>query len=189
MRSSLFSCAPIATARKTPARRLSNSRRLSGSIIAALKHNCDVYSEVHSRAIRPAHLIAPKNPRRSSIKRRSSWLVRRKFPSVASRPRPLEDVKPNPSNARTHSKRQIKLIADGVQTFGFVNPILINKSGMTIAGHGKIIAAKRLCMTEVPALRIEHLSQDEKRAYVWRTTSSPRWQAGTTTSSRSNCNT
>jgi ParB-like chromosome segregation protein Spo0J len=72
----------------------------------------------------------------------------------------LEDLQPNPSNARTHSKRQIKLIADSLKTFGFINPILIDKSGMIIAGHGRITAAKRLCMTEVPALRIEHLSED-----------------------------
>jgi ParB-like chromosome segregation protein Spo0J len=78
----------------------------------------------------------------------------------------LEDLKPNPRNARTHSKRQIKLIADSVKTFGFVNPILIDKDGMIIAGHGRLTAAKRLGMTEVPALRIEHLSEDEIRAYV-----------------------
>jgi hypothetical protein len=62
----------------------------------------------------------------------------------------LERLKPNPSNARTHSKRQI----------------LIDKNGMIIAGHGRLTAAKRLGMTEVPALRIEHLSDDEIRAYV-----------------------
>jgi hypothetical protein len=78
----------------------------------------------------------------------------------------LECLKPNPRNARTHSKRQIKLIADSVKTFGFVNPILIDKDGMIIAGHGRLTAAKRLCMTEVPALRIEHLREDEIRAYV-----------------------
>ena len=78
----------------------------------------------------------------------------------------LECITPNPRNARTHSKRQIKLIADSLRTFGFVNPILIDKNAMIIAGHGRIAAAKRLGMTEVPALRIEHLSDDKKRAYV-----------------------
>ena len=78
----------------------------------------------------------------------------------------LERLKPNPRNARTHSKRQIKLIADSLKTFGFINPILIDKDGMTIAGHGRLTAAKRLGMTEVPALLIEHLSDDEIRAYV-----------------------
>jgi DNA modification methylase len=78
----------------------------------------------------------------------------------------LNDLKPNPRNARTHSKRQIKLIAESLKAFGFVNPILIDEDGMIIAGHGRVAAAKRIGMTEVPALRIEHLSDDEKRAYV-----------------------
>jgi DNA modification methylase len=78
----------------------------------------------------------------------------------------LECLKPNPRNARTHSKRQTNLIAKSLKTFGFVNPILIDKRGMIIAGHGWIAAAKRLGMNEVPALRIEHLSDDDLRAYV-----------------------
>jgi ParB-like chromosome segregation protein Spo0J len=78
----------------------------------------------------------------------------------------LKDLKPNPRNARTHSKRQIKLIADSLKTFGFVNPILIDEDGMIVAGHGRVAAAKRVGVTEVPALRIEHLSDDQKRAYV-----------------------
>ena len=78
----------------------------------------------------------------------------------------LECLKPNPRNARTHSKRQIKLIGDSLKAFGFINPILIDKDGMIIAGHGRLTAARRLCMTEVPALRIEHLREDEIRAYV-----------------------
>ena len=78
----------------------------------------------------------------------------------------LKDLKPNPRNARTHSKRQIKLIADSLKTFGFVNPVVIDEDGMIVAGHGRVVAAKRIGMTEVPALRIEHLSDDEKRAYV-----------------------
>jgi hypothetical protein len=78
----------------------------------------------------------------------------------------LECLKPNPRNARTHSKRQIKLIGDSLKTFGFINPILIDKNGMIIAGHGRVAAGKLLCMSEVPALRIEHLSDNEIRAYV-----------------------
>src|ERR1019366_2618804 len=78
----------------------------------------------------------------------------------------LETLKTNPRNARTHSKRQIKLIADSLKTFGFVNPPLIDDAGMIIAGHGRIAAAKLLGMTDVPVIRIEHLNDDEKRAYV-----------------------
>ena len=78
----------------------------------------------------------------------------------------IEDLKANPRNARIHSKRQIKLIADSLKAFGFLNPLLIDETGMVIAGHGRLAAAKRLGMNNVPALRIEHLSDDEKRAYV-----------------------
>src|SRR5271157_368085 len=78
----------------------------------------------------------------------------------------IETLKANPRNARTHSKRQIKLIADSLKAFGFVNPLLIDENGMVIAGHGRVSAARRLGLTHAPALRIEHLSDDEKRAYV-----------------------
>ena len=78
----------------------------------------------------------------------------------------IENLKANPRNARTHSKRQIKLIAESLKAFGFVNPVLIDENGMIIAGHGRVEAAKRLGMTRVPALHIDHLTDDEKRAYV-----------------------
>jgi DNA modification methylase len=78
----------------------------------------------------------------------------------------IETLKPNPRNARTHSKRQIKLIAESVKAFGFLNPVLIDGNRVIIAGHGRVEAAKRLGMTEVPVLCINHLTDDEKRAYV-----------------------
>ena len=78
----------------------------------------------------------------------------------------IETLKANPRNARTHSKRQIKLIADSLKAFGFLNPLLIDENGMVIAGHGRLAAARRLGLTHAPSLRIEHLSDDEKRAYV-----------------------
>src|SRR5277367_4539783 len=78
----------------------------------------------------------------------------------------LENLIPNPRNARTHSKRQIKLIAGSLKAFGFINPVLVDESGMIIAGHGRVAAAKLIGMTHVPVLRINHLSDDEKRAYV-----------------------
>jgi DNA modification methylase len=78
----------------------------------------------------------------------------------------LENLKANPRNARTHSKRQIKLIAESLKAFGFLNPVLVDENRMIIAGHGRVEAAKRLGLSEVPALRIDHLTDDEKRAYV-----------------------
>jgi DNA modification methylase len=79
---------------------------------------------------------------------------------------PIESLKPNSRNARTHSRRQIKAITKSIKAFGFLNPVLIGKDTTIIAGHGRVEAAKRLGLTEVPVLRIEHLSEDEKRAYV-----------------------
>ncbi len=69
-------------------------------------------------------------------------------------------------NARTHSKKQLKQIAQSIETFGFTNPILIDQSNAILAGHGRVEAAKLLGMSQVPCLRIEHMTPDEKRAYV-----------------------
>ena len=57
---------------------------------------------------------------------------------------------PNPRNARTHSRRQIRQIADSIRAFGFNNPVLVDEDGLIIAGHGRVEAAKLLGMTEVP---------------------------------------
>jgi len=73
---------------------------------------------------------------------------------------------PYSGNARTHSKKQIKQIADSIARFGFTNPVLIDDQGGIIAGHGRVLAAKSMGMTEVPCLRLSHLSEADKRAYV-----------------------
>ena len=72
----------------------------------------------------------------------------------------------NPRNARTHSKAQIRQIAASIEEFGFVNPVLIDGDAQIIAGHGRVEAAKLLKLKEVPVLRIEHMSEAQKRAYV-----------------------
>src|ERR1700736_2314001 len=69
-------------------------------------------------------------------------------------------------NARTHTKKQIRQIADSITRFGFCNPILIDDANQIIAGHGRVEAAKLLGLEGVPTLRIAHLSEAEKRAYV-----------------------
>jgi 16S rRNA G966 N2-methylase RsmD len=73
---------------------------------------------------------------------------------------------PYKGNARTHSRKQIRQIADSIERFGFTNPILIDDHGEIIAGHGRVAAAKLLGLNEVPTLRLSHLSATEKRAYV-----------------------
>ena len=71
-----------------------------------------------------------------------------------------------PTNARTHSKKQIRQIADSIQKFGFTNPVLISDDDEIIAGHGRVEAAKLLGMQSVPTLRLSHLDAAQRRAYV-----------------------
>ena len=75
-------------------------------------------------------------------------------------------LKPCPRNARTHSRKQIRQIAESITRFGFTNPILIDEGGMILAGHGRVEAAKLLGMEQVPCLRFDHMSEAEKRAYI-----------------------
>ncbi len=75
-------------------------------------------------------------------------------------------LKPWARNARTHSKKQIRQIADSITEFGFTNPILIDKQNTVLAGHGRIEAAKLLGVAQVPCVRLETMSEAQKRAYV-----------------------
>lgn len=79
---------------------------------------------------------------------------------------PITSLKPNPRNARTHSPKQVRQIAASIETFGFTNPVLIDENLTILAGHGRVEGAKLLNMEQVPIIRIEHLSEAEKRAYV-----------------------
>ncbi len=76
------------------------------------------------------------------------------------------DLQPYRRNARTHSARQIRQIADSIERFGFTNPVLIDDDNMILAGHGRVEAAKRLGMQEVPCLRLAAMSEAEKRVYI-----------------------
>jgi DNA modification methylase len=79
---------------------------------------------------------------------------------------PVGALKANPHNSRTHSKRQVRQIADSMKAFGFTNPVLLDEGNTIVAGHGRVSAAKLLGMTEVPTIRLVNLSADEIRAYV-----------------------
>ncbi len=79
---------------------------------------------------------------------------------------PVEVLKPYGSNARTHSRKQIKQIAASIERFGFTNPILVSDDREIIAGHGRAEAAKLLGIKLVPTLALSHLSPEERRAYV-----------------------
>ena len=69
-------------------------------------------------------------------------------------------------NSRTHSPEQVAQIAASIKEFGFTNPVLIDKDGGIIAGHGRVAAARKLGMTEVPCLRLAHLTKTQTRALV-----------------------
>ena len=75
-------------------------------------------------------------------------------------------LKPYAGNARTHSKKQIRQIAKSIKRFGFNNPVLVGDDLQIIAGHGRVEAAKLLGMENVPVVRLSHLSEADKRAYV-----------------------
>lgn len=77
-----------------------------------------------------------------------------------------EELRPNPRNARTHSKKQVRQIAESLKTFGFTNPVLIDERDMILAGHGRVEAAKLLGLGTVPCRRIGHLTAAQKRAYA-----------------------
>jgi DNA modification methylase len=79
---------------------------------------------------------------------------------------PINTLFPHPSNARTHSRHQIRQLADSIRTFGFINPVLVDHNLMIIAGHGRVAAAKLLGMDRVPTIQLENLSEDEIRAYI-----------------------
>lgn len=75
-------------------------------------------------------------------------------------------LEPWAKNARTHSKKQLKQIADSIQQFGFTNPIIIDANNSILAGHGRVEAAKALGLKTVPCLRQDQMTEAEKRAYV-----------------------
>ena len=73
-------------------------------------------------------------------------------------------LKPDPRNARTHSKRQVEQIIASIREFGFTNPILLDPEGVLIAGHGRLLAAKSMGMAEVPTIELVGLNDAQKRA-------------------------
>ena len=79
--------------------------------------------------------------------------------------RPIEELKPEPSNPRTHSKKQIRQIANSIATFGFLCPVLVDADGNVIAGHGRLLAGSQLGMTEVPTVAVDHLTPEQIRAF------------------------
>lgn len=78
----------------------------------------------------------------------------------------IHSLIPYANNARTHNEAQVAQIAASIKEFGFNNPILIDDSMSIIAGHGRYAAALKLGLDEVPCLRLSHLSENQRKAYV-----------------------
>lgn len=79
---------------------------------------------------------------------------------------PLEKLVPYDRNARTHSEVQVGQIAASISEFGFNNPILVDSGTGIIAGHGRLLAAQKLQLKQVPVIILDHLSETQKRAYI-----------------------
>src|SRR6266481_8416907 len=79
---------------------------------------------------------------------------------------PLEKLIPYARNPRTHSDAQVAQIAASIAAFGFNNPILVDTKAGIIAGHGRLLAARKLQLPHVPVIVLDHLSDTQKRAYI-----------------------
>jgi DNA modification methylase len=80
--------------------------------------------------------------------------------------RPLGELIPYARNPRTHSDAQVAQIAASIKEFGWTNPVLVDGASGIIAGHGRILAARRLGLERVPVIELAHMSEAQKRAYV-----------------------
>lgn len=80
--------------------------------------------------------------------------------------RQIAALMPNARNARTHSAHQIAQLAASIREFGFTNPVLVSSEGDIIAGHGRVLAAEKLGLEEVPVLVLDYLTPTQRRAYA-----------------------
>jgi DNA modification methylase len=105
--------------------------------------------------------LSPTSPR-SRQARRSQFEARRSVVTYL----PVDALLPDPSNPRNHTHEQILAIARSIETFGFAAPIMVDKGNRVVAGHGRLEAAKLLGLAEVPVIRLEHLSEQQAKAYM-----------------------
>ena len=77
-----------------------------------------------------------------------------------------ESLIPYARNSRTHSEAQVAQIAGSIREFGFTNPVLIDAENGIIAGHGRIMAAQKLGLKDVPCIRLDHLTETQRKAYI-----------------------
>lgn len=80
--------------------------------------------------------------------------------------RPIASLIPYARNSRTHSEAQVALIAGSIREYGWTSPILADGANGIIAGHGRVLAARKLGLTTVPVIELAHLSETQKQAYI-----------------------
>jgi len=79
---------------------------------------------------------------------------------------PVGALIPYARNARKHSDEQVAQLAASIREFGFNNPVLVDKENGIIAGHGRVLAARKLGLESVPCLRLDHLTETQRKAYI-----------------------
>lgn len=84
----------------------------------------------------------------------------------AYKPQSVASLVPYARNSRTHSAQQVDKIAASIREFGFLNPVIVDGQQGIIAGHGRVLAAQKLGLTEVPTIEAAHLTEAQRRAYV-----------------------
>ena len=80
--------------------------------------------------------------------------------------RPIDELKPDPTNPRLHSKKQIRQIANSIRKFGFNTPVVVDRNNNVICGHGRLLAGRELRMTDVPTVCLDHLTPTQARAFL-----------------------
>lgn len=80
--------------------------------------------------------------------------------------RPITDLRPDPSNPRVHTRKQVRQIARSIEAFGFNVPVLVDGSDQVVAGHGRLLACRELGWTEIPVISLKHLSPEQARAFL-----------------------
>lgn len=79
--------------------------------------------------------------------------------------KPIKELKPYKKNAKKHPKEQVEQIANSIKEFGFTQPVLIDRNNCVVAGHGRILGAKKAGMKEVPTLCLDDLTPEQIKAY------------------------
>jgi DNA modification methylase len=79
---------------------------------------------------------------------------------------PLASIRDNPNNAREHNRKQLAKLARSIQKFGFITPVVVDETGELLCGHARVLAARQLNIRAIPAVRANHLSESQKRAFV-----------------------